>query len=179
MSKTIYNMALDVTYLSVDAKSASEGFPTIRRQGHILAWMDLADVAWEADGELLMPGESEWIGILSILEAERDNPHPNQVTPVDALEALGNDWLHTLFETPHDLRISSSETRSRIGLKSVRGDESITRSNGPFAALSRELPAPYSSPARMTMSWPSDLYFCIHYNDIDKTKDVKSWFLKF
>jgi hypothetical protein len=36
----------------------------------------------------------------------------------------------------------------------------LARSIGPLAAQSRELPLPYSAPARTMVSWPSDSYLC-------------------
>ena len=92
-----------MTYLRVNAKCASEGFPILCRNGHILAWTDLGNLAREVDRETLMPTEVEWICILANLEAERDDPHPHQVTPVDALEALSDHCLDALFQNTTQL----------------------------------------------------------------------------
>lgn len=46
-------------HLCVNAKRASEGFPILCRNGHILAWTDLGNLAREVDGETLMPTEVE------------------------------------------------------------------------------------------------------------------------
>jgi hypothetical protein len=82
-----------VLYLCVQAKSASEGSPVVGCDRDVLARTD--DVR-EVDGVALASCEAERVSILTGFEAERDDPHPHQVAPVDPLEALGNHSLDAL-----------------------------------------------------------------------------------
>ena len=57
--------------------------------------------AGDVDGEGLLAGEAQLVGVLAGDELERDDAHEHQVGPVDALERLGDHELDVLH--PHAL----------------------------------------------------------------------------
>lgn len=93
---SLSNEYLESMYLCVKAKSTSEGFPVVGCDGNVLPGTDLADVGREVNGVPLVSSKAKWVGILTSLEAERNDSHTHQVASVDTLKALSDHSFNTL-----------------------------------------------------------------------------------
>ena len=77
--------------LGVEPDDRLEGL-VVRPHRHRLLGLDL--VFGELDVVLLLPGQAQGGGALSLLVLQRYNAHADEVGPVDTLVALGDDGLH-------------------------------------------------------------------------------------
>lgn len=79
----------------------AKGLPlTSYLDGELLPW---TQALWQGDGEPLLPGELQGVGILVRKELKRHDAHSHQLVLVQLLKALSDDCTYSLSKTKKEV----------------------------------------------------------------------------